>query len=68
MDILLCIAMALPIAIALAMLGGVSGRAIALHTPGRPAQLASLVLAVPVLAGSIRCAAWRPYTRSRTPS
>ncbi|MGH7546803.1 MAG: DUF805 domain-containing protein [Gemmatimonadales bacterium] len=48
---LLCIAMALPIAIALAILGGVFGRAIALHTPGRPAQLASLVLAVPVLAG-----------------
>ena len=48
---LVCVALALPLALALALLGGVFGRAIALHTPGRAGHLASLVLAIPVLAG-----------------
>jgi len=48
---LVCVALALPLALVLAILGGVFGRVIALHTPGRPSQLAGLVLAVPLLAG-----------------
>ena len=48
---LLCIAMALPIALAIALLGGVFGRAIAVHSPGRPISAAGLVVAVPLLAG-----------------
>jgi len=48
---LLCIAMALPIALAIALLGGVFGRAIAIHSPGRPISTAGLVVAVPLLAG-----------------
>lgn len=48
---LLCIAMALPIALAIALLGGVFGRAIAVHLPGRPISAAGLVIAVPLLAG-----------------
>src|SRR5207245_6074906 len=49
---LVCVALALPLALVLAILGGVFGRVIALHTPGRPSQLAGLVLAVPLLAGA----------------
>ena len=48
---LVCVALALPLALALALLGGIFGRAIALHAPGRTGHLASLVLAVPLLAG-----------------
>src|SRR5437016_14091791 len=48
---LVCVALALPLALALALLGGIFGRAIALHTPGRAGHLASLMLAIPVLAG-----------------
>ena len=48
---LVCIALALPLALVIAILGGIFGRAIALHTPGRPAHVASLVLAAPLLAG-----------------
>jgi uncharacterized membrane protein YhaH (DUF805 family) len=48
---LVCVALALPLALALALAGGIFGRAIALHTPGRAGHLASLVLAVPLLAG-----------------
>src|SRR5437588_726623 len=43
--------LALALALALALLGGIFGRAIALHAPGRTGHLASLVLAVPLLAG-----------------
>src|SRR5205823_1591392 len=48
---LVCIALALPLALVIAIFGGIFGRAIALHTPGRPAHVASLVLAAPLLAG-----------------
>src|SRR3989441_4883932 len=48
---LVCVVLALPLALALAILGGIFGRAIALHTPGRAGHLASLVLAAPLLAG-----------------
>jgi len=48
---LFCVALALPLALALALLGGTFGRAIALHTPGGVGHLASLVVAIPVLAG-----------------
>lgn len=45
---LVCIALALPIALAIALLGGVLGRVIALHAPGRPLHAAGLVLALPL--------------------
>jgi hypothetical protein len=48
---LVCVVMALPLALAIALLGGVFGRAIAVHTPGRPVHVASLVLAAPLFAG-----------------
>src|SRR6266700_4473320 len=48
---LVCVTLALPLALALAIVGGIFGRAIALHTPGRAGHLASLVLAAPLLAG-----------------
>src|SRR2546428_7201484 len=48
---LVCVVLALPLALALAILGGIFGRAITLHTPGRAGPLASLVLAAPLLAG-----------------
>jgi uncharacterized membrane protein YhaH (DUF805 family) len=47
----LCLAMAFPIALVLGLMGAVVGRAVALHGPGRVAQLAALVLALPFLAG-----------------
>ena len=48
---LLCIAMALPLAVPLAALGGILGRCIALRTPGPAMHAWLLVLALPGLTG-----------------
>jgi hypothetical protein len=48
---LVCVAMALPLALAIALLGGLFGRAIALHTAGGATHVAGLAVAIPILAG-----------------
>jgi hypothetical protein len=46
-----CVALALPLTLALALLGGLFGRAIALRTPGHGVHVASLLILPPLLAG-----------------
>lgn len=63
---LVCIAMAAPLALALAMLGAVLGRTIAVRFDGRPAQALPVLLILPISAGAESVAPSTPVYETTT--